>query len=109
THLEAVCCENGAVILYVGVEERGAPHFELHSEPEGDAVLPDEVASAYRRFLDAFNDAVRRGSTAEDLTQGHSRMADLTARAIQDMFPAMAADHLLALRAVLHDSSDEAD
>lgn len=109
THLEAVCCENGAVILYVGIEERGAPHFDLHNEPEGDAALPGEIAAAYGRFLAAFDAAARRGSTDEDLTQGHSRMADLTARAIQDMFPAMASDHLLALRAVLRDSSDESD
>ncbi|HEY4363396.1 MAG TPA: HEAT repeat domain-containing protein [Bryobacteraceae bacterium] len=109
SHLEAVCCEHGAVILYVGIEERGAPHFELHPPPEGDAALPEEISAAYKRFLAAFDTAVRRGSTQEDLTKGYSRMADVTARAVQDMFPAMAADHLVALRAVLHDSDDESD
>jgi HEAT repeats len=109
SHLEAICCENGTVILYVGIEERGAPHFELHPAPEGDAPLPEEISAAYQRFLTAFDAAARRGSTDEDLTKGYSRMADLTARAIQDMFPAMAADHLIALRAVLHDSDNEAD
>jgi len=108
-HLEAVCCENGAVILYVGIEERGALHFELHPPPEGDAALPEEISAAYKRFLAAFDAAARRGSTEEDLTKGYSRMADVTTRAVQDMFPAMAADHLVALRAVLHDSDDESD
>jgi hypothetical protein len=109
SHLEAVCCDAGATILYVGIEERGAPHFDLRNEPEGDAPLPEEVSAAYTRFLAAFEHAARLGSTEEDLTQGHSRMADIQVRAVQDMFPAMAADHLLALRAVLRDSSEEAD
>lgn len=109
THLEAVCCENGAVILYVGIEERGQPHFELHNPPEGDAILPPEIAGVYRRFLEAYDSASRRGAVDEDLTQGHSRVADLPTRAVQDMFPAMASDHLLALRAVIHDSSEEGD
>jgi hypothetical protein len=29
SHLEAVCCEAGDAILYVGIEEKGSPHFEL--------------------------------------------------------------------------------
>jgi hypothetical protein len=87
SHLEAVCCENGGVILYVGIEEKGAPHFELHPAPEGDAMLPEEVAGAYRRFLDAFDTAARLGVTGEDLTKGYARSADATVRAVQDMFP----------------------
>jgi hypothetical protein len=106
SHLEAVCCDEGKMILYVGIEERGAPHFELRDPPEGDSKLSDEVMGVYNRFQEVFGDAVRRGSTAEDLTQGYSRMADQTARAVQDMFPGLATDHLQELRAVLHDSED---
>ena len=95
------------MIRYVGIEERGTPHFDIREAPEGDSKLSDEVLSAYRRFQQVFADALRRGSTAEDLTQGYSRMADLTVRAVQDMFPALAAAHLGELRAVLHDSEDE--
>jgi hypothetical protein len=107
SHLEAVCCVAGKVILYVGIEERGAPHFDLREPPEGDVKLPEEIASTYSRFLEAFEKAGRRGSTEEDLTQGHSRMADRESRAIQDMFPALADDHLEELRAVLRNSDDE--
>src|SRR5205807_5342866 len=43
-HLEAACCDDaGKAILYVGVEERGAPHFNLRSAPEGNAKLPEEI------------------------------------------------------------------
>jgi hypothetical protein len=107
SHLEAVCCDEGKMILYVGIEERGGPHFDIRAAPEGDSKLPDEVITAYRRFQQVSADALRRGSTAEDLTLGYSRRADLTTRAVQDMFPALAAAHLAELRAVLHDSDDE--
>ena len=106
-HLEAVCCNAGKTILYVGVEERGGPHFELREAPDGETVLPEEITSTYRRFLDAFSASVRNGSAEEDLTAGHSRLADASARAIQDMFPQLAKDHLSELRNVLRNSADE--
>src|SRR4051794_24618039 len=48
SHLEAVCCEHGDVILYVGIEERGVVHFDLRDWPAGEAALPEEVLSTYR-------------------------------------------------------------
>jgi len=107
SHLEAVCCDEGKMILYVGIEERGSPHFDLREAPEGDSKLPDEVLATYRRFQQVSADAIRRGSAAEDLSQGYSRRADVTTRAVQDMFPALAAAHLAELKAVLHNSEDE--
>jgi hypothetical protein len=107
SHLEAVCCDNGKITLYVGIEERGATHFDLHDVPDGDATLPREIDSAYRRFLDAFAEAARQGYTKEDLTKGYARSEDPAARAVQDMFPSMVADHLAELRATLRNSSDE--
>ena len=65
SHLEAVCCDAGKTILYVGIEERGAPHFDLREEPEGEQSLPGQIAKAYRAYLAAFDAAVTRGSTAE--------------------------------------------
>jgi len=108
SHLEAVCCDNGQTILYVGIEERGASHFELREPPDGDANLPDEIVSAYTRFLDAAQAASRRGSSNEDLTHGHPLMADGAARAIQEMFPALVDQNLAQVRAALRGSSDEA-
>jgi hypothetical protein len=112
SHLEAVCCENGQAILFVGVEERGSPHFDIREPPEDDVTLPDEITSTYRRFLQAFETAVRSdsapsGTSIEDLTRGHSLLADPSARAIQEMFPALADDHLTELRNVLRNSEDE--
>src|SRR6266446_3269991 len=107
SHLEAVCCDSGRTILYVGIEERGAPHFDLREPPEGEIALPEEIVGAYNRFLEAAQTAARRGSTGEDLTHGHPLMADGSARAIQEMFPALADTHLARIREVLRNSGDE--
>jgi hypothetical protein len=107
SHLEAVCCEAGQTVLYVGIEERGAPHFDLRETPEGEIALPQEMTAAYRDFLDAFEAAARRGSTAQDLTNGHSLMADPATREIQQRFPALAKEHLAELRDALHNAADD--
>jgi hypothetical protein len=106
-HLEATCCADNGVILYVGVEERGASHFDLRTPPEADLHLPQEITESYRQFLDAVNQAVRRGQTAEDLTHGHSLMADPDARDIQLKFVALAEKYAKELRDILHNSGDE--
>lgn len=107
SHLEAVCCEAGNAILYVGIEERGAAHFDLREPPEGDAELPADITETYRRFLQALESAVRRGVSGDDLTQGHSLMADPSTRALQEQFPALARQYLGELRAALRNSNDE--
>jgi len=108
SHLEAVCCDAGRTILYVGIEERGATHFDLRAPPEGAVVLPEEIVTAYGRFLEAAHDASRRNATDEDLTHGHPLMADGATRAVQEMFPALADAHLAEVREVLRNSEDEA-
>jgi hypothetical protein len=108
SHLQAVCCQNGKVTLYVGIEERGAGHFELHDVPDGGPMLPEEVDLTYRRFLDASDNASRQGLTREDLTKGYARSEDSFVRAIQDSFPALVTQYLPQLRAVLRNSDDEA-
>jgi|GEM_PF-5577227 len=107
SHLEAVCCDEGKMVLYVGIEERGAAHFDLREAPEGEVMLAPEVIALYRRYFDAFEQALRRGSAAEDLTRGHSLMADPLVREIQLQFPAFAEAHLGELRNVLRNSADD--
>lgn len=106
SHLEAVWAA-GKTILYVGIEERGAPHFDLRETPEGDMKLPEIMTTEYRHFVESSAAAARGNVTAEDLTQGHARSADKETRAIQDRFPLFATDHLAELRDVLRNSSDE--
>jgi hypothetical protein len=107
SHVEAVCCDKGRTTLFIGIEEKGAPHLAYHSPPSGDVSLPQTLADTYQKFLQTVRDAAHRGSTAEDLTNGHSLMADPDARELQFEFADYAELHLPLLRDVLRDSSDE--
>jgi hypothetical protein len=105
--LEAVCCgKDGNAILFVGIEEKGGPHFAFRSPPAGSAVLPPDVHETYDKLVAAVADAAHRGSTAEDLTQGHALAADPDARALEQSFVDYARDHLDLLREVVRNSSD---
>jgi hypothetical protein len=106
-HLEAACCEAGKAILYVGIEERGAPHFAYHPEPDKEeVVLPEPVVKSYGEFLVAARQAGSSGTATEDLSQGHSLLADEKARSVQTGFIALAEEHKDRLRKVLRESGD---
>lgn len=107
-HVEAACCDDkGQAILYVGLEERGAPHFDYHPEPAAeDVVLPEAVVDAYRSFLDAAREAGRSGSASEDLSQGHSLLSDPKARYLQAGFTGLADEHKVLLRRVIREAAD---
>jgi HEAT repeats len=102
----AVCCQGDRAALFIGIEERGAPHAAFRSEPSGEASLPQDLLDRYQQFLTAVGRAAARGNTAEDLSAGHSMMDDPAARAIQAGFVEFATTHLDALRGALHNGSD---
>jgi hypothetical protein len=104
--VEAVCCQGANVTLFIGIEEKGAPHPAFRSPPSGDAVLPEELVTTYRLFLQAVQRAASQGGASEDLTAGHSLMEDVQARAYQGRFVTFAATRLEDLRAVLRNSPD---
>ena len=107
-NVEAVCCESGRAILYVGVEEKGAEvHFEYNTPPSQELRLPEEVESEWLEFIGSLNVAVQSGKADEDLTQGHSLMADAEVRKSQLKFIEMANRHFEVLENVLHDAEDE--
>jgi hypothetical protein len=106
-HLEATCCdESGQAILYVGIEEKGAPHFDLRTPPEVEIELPEAITINYREFLLAVAEAARKGLPAEDLTQGHSLMAAPEPRSFQMRFIELAGKYTSELRNVLRNSGD---
>lgn len=93
SRVEAACCTGHDMILYVGVEERDAPHMEFHPDPSGDVKLAPGLLADYRRFLDEVEDSIRAKNADEDLTHGYSLMADPDCRRIQTAFiPVVAAD-----------------
>jgi hypothetical protein len=104
--IDPVCCEDGKTMLYVGIAEEGAPALELRAAPTGASRLTPDVIQAGDAFADAHMRAVMRGFMKEDVSQGHSLMADSAARAIQLSFIPLATKHLDTLRKVLRTSSD---
>lgn len=106
-HIEAACCDEGKVILYIGIEEKGAPHFDYRVPPTEEIRLPEEVTSAYDEFLQAVRATKKSGQTSEDLSRGYSLIADPNVRAAQLRFVPLANTHFEALRKVLRNSSSE--
>jgi hypothetical protein len=104
--VEAVCCEGPDVTLFMGIEEKGAPLPALRTPPAGNATLPPDLTDTYQEFLIAVARAAARGNAGEDLTAGHSMMADPEARAAEERFAAFAADHLPLLREVLRNAGE---
>lgn len=104
--LEAFCCEAGKPILYVGVEERGAPAFPYRDIPTEEIALAPEILSVYADFTAALNRAARDGDTGEDLSAGHSMMTNIACRVAQERFVGLATLHEEQLRRVLAGAAD---
>jgi hypothetical protein len=92
--LEAVCCEAKDAILFVGIQERGAAHFEAREAPGSEAVLPEEMTTAYRAFLDGLQEAVVGNPVDPGFVGLEERLA------------ALVKTHLKQLRDVLRTSAD---
>jgi hypothetical protein len=104
--VEAACCEGGKIILYVGVQEKGAPSFEYRTPPAEEIAFPEDVHSTYAKFIEAVRAAGKSGDASEDLSRGHSLMSDPAVRKIQSQFPVLANEHLEILRSVIRRSID---
>jgi hypothetical protein len=104
--VEAVCCEGSDAILFIGIEERGAPHFDTHPAPAGEAVLPEDLVGDYRAYLLAVQRAAQRGTGAEDYSTGEPQIADPAAVEFEMRFRHFAADSVALLRDVLRNTGD---
>jgi hypothetical protein len=104
--LEGVCCNDGRMVVFVGIREAGGESLTFFPPPDGAARLPEDVLKAGADFERALMAAVMRGNADEDRSHGHSLMHDPAARAIQERFPQFANRDLSLLRTVLHTSSE---
>jgi hypothetical protein len=102
--VNAVCCESGRILVYVGIEEKGTPAPHFNPPPKGHARLPEDVVRAGAAFDAAFENAAAHGDFEEDQSQGHSLMHDPGARAVQGGFVALADKYGQRLRDVLRDA-----
>jgi hypothetical protein len=106
SRVEAACCDGNNMVLYVGIEERDAPHIDYHEIPTGDAKLPPALFDSYHKFLDEVAGSIRGRNADEDLTQGYSLMADPECRRIQESFLLDVGANLALVDRVLRESAD---
>jgi hypothetical protein len=104
--LNFVCCDANKTILYVGVQEKGAPALTFLTAPQGKVRLPDDIVKAGAAFVAAFVEAIQKRDFGDDGAEGYSLMHYPAVRAVQEQFPKLAAQHLSQLRDVLHNSAD---
>jgi hypothetical protein len=100
-----VCCDAGRLVVYVGVQERGAPVLKVRKAPHGGERLAPEVLRAGQQFSQAYLLAVQQGDSAEDHSQGHALAHDAATRSVQDEFIVFAKRDLPLLKSVLRSSS----
>jgi hypothetical protein len=62
--VEAVCCEGANAVVFIGIQESGAPYPIFRSDPAGNATLPQETVDAYNEFASAAQRADARGGPA---------------------------------------------
>ncbi len=105
-HLDHICCDQGKDALYVGIREKGTPHFRYRGSPHGTMTLPGEIIRAARELDDAAREAVLAGDAGEDDSQGHALMNNSRGRAIQEKFIVFASRDEALLRKVLHESAN---
>lgn len=106
SRVEAACCDQRKMILYVGVEEKDWPRMEYHAAPTGDVELPVELTGNYHTFLDAVAGSIRGHNADEDLTNGYSLMADPECRQLQQSFIPFVERDLALIDRVLRESAD---
>jgi HEAT repeat protein len=104
--LQAACCDSGNAILYVGIEEKGAAHYNFRVPPDKELSLPEEIVAAYRSFLQAEDRSSRKEQVREDLTRGHALSSDPDVLVSQFKFLAYASENVPKLREVLRDAAD---
>jgi hypothetical protein len=106
SRVEAACCSERSMILYVGVEERDSPHLDYHDTPTAEIALPATLLDGYRKLLDNAAASIRGHNADQDLTNGYSLMADPESRELQLSFPPAMAENLALVDRVLRQSAD---
>jgi hypothetical protein len=104
--ISIVCCDRGSAIRYIGIREKGAPAIQFRPAPQRKVRLPQDVVQAGVDEQKAISEAVLKGNSGEDDSQGHTLSVDPAARAIQESFITFAARDLKLLRDVLRNSAD---
>jgi hypothetical protein len=102
-----VCCEESKrqSIVYIGISGKENNTFSYREPPVSVVTLPKEIIYTYDQFEFFFNEAIEKGESGEDRSQGHSLMSYAPVRAVQEKFIDYADRYLKELKDVLKNSS----
>lgn len=103
--IEPICCHEGRLMLYVGIEETGRTALEFRAAPSGTIRLSEEVMELGQQFYRAIASAAQQDNTGEDHSQGHALSHDPVMREIQEQFIRIAQQDYKHLRDVMRTSS----
>ena len=106
SQIEAVCCDGQQTILYIGIEERNAPHIEFHANPTSDVSLPKEITAKYEALMEAIAVSMHKHDADEDLTNGYSLMVDPDCHDLQTALIPLVSGDLANVDQVLRESAD---
>jgi hypothetical protein len=106
SNVEAVCCYAKAMVLYVGVEEKNAPHMPFHATPTSDLKLPSDLWDKYGAVVEAAEASLHGRNADEDLTAGYSLMADPEGRQFQSELLPLVAANLAAIDNAIRNAAD---
>jgi hypothetical protein len=103
-----LCCdERGRILIYIGLQRaEWAQRFQYNPAPQASLTLPPAAIEVYRAADEALSNAIMRGISGEDESQGYSLSVDPEARAKQLALHDYAARNAALLRRVLKSAKD---
>ena len=97
-----VCCDNnGRVIIYIGLRSKSVRQTRYNTPPRGSDRLPPAAINLYRDVETAWLNAMKKGVTGEDDSQGYALSLDPEARNKQLELHAYVAGHASMVRRLL--------
>jgi hypothetical protein len=102
-----VCCdERGRLLIYIGLRDESVRHTTYNIQPRGSARLSATAIRVYRDAEQALSNAIYRGASGEDDSQGYALSVDPDARVRQLALHHYAARNSTSVRHVLASARD---
>lgn len=102
-----VCCdERGRLLIYIGLRDKSVRQTAYNPAPHGLDRLSPTAIKLHRDAEQAFSEAMQKGVSGEDDSQGYALSIDRDARVKQLALHVYAARHATSVRRVLASASD---
>jgi hypothetical protein len=102
-----VCCdERGRLVIYIGLRDESVRQTAYNTAPRGSARLSPTAIKVYRDAEQALSEAIRKGVSGEDDSEGYALSLDPQAHAKQLALHVYAARHSISVRHVLASARD---